>query len=159
MNRRLLTIFLVLLTFTINNVPMDGKEKSGSVWLTEMDSARKLAESEKRPIMAFFTGSDWCVWCKRLNNNVLSKQAFAKFAAENLVLLKLDFPRRQPLSTDQQEHNVNLMQSYGVRGLPTVVLINHSGRELARTGFKYLSAKGYVDHLKKLLKKEGIIGK
>ncbi|MGZ3884668.1 MAG: hypothetical protein ACXVPD_10760, partial [Bacteroidia bacterium] len=38
------------------------------VWYTDMLKAQEKSQAQHKPIFALFTGSDWCVWCKRLQN-------------------------------------------------------------------------------------------
>ena len=45
-------------------------------WLTNFEEAKKLAAEKKRPILLDFTGSDWCIWCKRLKAEVFTEKAF-----------------------------------------------------------------------------------
>jgi protein disulfide-isomerase len=41
-----------------------------------------------------------------------------------------------------------------VQGFPTVLLLDASGKELARTGYRRGGAEGYVGHLKELMGKK-----
>ena len=43
-----------------------------AVWTTDYDDALKQAKDENRHVFVFFTGSDWCGWCHRLRDEVLS---------------------------------------------------------------------------------------
>ena len=61
-------------------------------WQTDYAAALALAKKQNRKTFLFFTGSDWCTWCARLDREVLSTPDFKRFASENLVLVKLDFP-------------------------------------------------------------------
>ena len=70
--------------------------------------------------MAFFTGSDWCGWCKKLQREVFQKEAFVSWANENVILLELDFPRRTKLPQELAQQNQQLQQMFQVRGYPTV---------------------------------------
>jgi len=49
-------------------------------WHTSLQEAHELSQTSKKPIFAFFTGSDWCGWCKRLQNDVFSKPEFVAWA-------------------------------------------------------------------------------
>ena len=40
------------------------------VWHTDLMKATELAQKENKSIMLFFTGSDWCGWCKRLQKKM-----------------------------------------------------------------------------------------
>lgn len=127
------------------------KASSQSIWKTDFKAAQELATKEKKPMLLFFTGSDWCGWCIRLNREVLSKPEFTKWASANVVPVELDFPRN-PDPTLQKQNN-ELMAKYGVRGYPTLVLINADGTEFARTGYRAGGAAKYVALLQELLKK------
>lgn len=127
-------------------------DSSGINWVTDIQKAEAQAASQQKPIFAYFTGSDWCGWCKRLDANILSHKEFQDYARDNLVMLKLDFPRRTPQPPEVAKVNKSLAQRYGVRGFPTIVLTDAQGKEIARTGFQYMSAAEYVEHLKSLLK-------
>jgi len=120
-------------------------------WYTNMAEAQKAAEESDRPILVNFTGSDWCRWCIALSGEVLSQQTFIDYAAKELVTLKIDFPRRKQLPEDEVRENNLLAGKYGVRGFPTLVLLDTEGKLIARTGYRKGGADSYVEHLKGLL--------
>lgn len=124
------------------------------VWLTSIDVAQKVAAEKRLPILVDFSGSDWCGWCIKLDKEVFSQAAFQKYAKDNLVLLLLDFPQSKPQSDAEKAANRALMEKYGVQGFPTVLLLDASGKELARTGYMRGGAEGYVGHLKELIGKK-----
>ena len=41
-----------------------------NVWYDDLEVASKVAYKSDKPIMLFFTGSDWCGWCIRLQKEV-----------------------------------------------------------------------------------------
>ena len=129
------------------------KVKQGD-WLENYTEALAAAKQLKRPVFIDFTGSDWCGWCIRLDREVFSQKAFIKYAKNDLVLLKLDFPQRKKLSEALQKQNRELAKKFGIRGFPTIVIVDAEGKEIARTGYQRGGAKNYVDHLKDLLKKK-----
>ncbi len=98
--------------------------KGGLEWHTDFEKARKIATEENKPIFAFFTGSDWCGWCIRLQKNVFAKKDFIDWAEENVVLLELDFPKRTQLPEDLKQQNYELASLLKVRGYPTVWFLN-----------------------------------
>lgn len=93
-------------------------------WLVDLDQAYAISKKTGKPIMANFTGSDWCGWCKRLTASVFSKPEFKKWADANVVLLELDFPRRKQLPNEIRQQNYSLQQAFNVRGYPTVWVFN-----------------------------------
>ena len=46
----------------------------GLQWQQNYDEALRLSKESGKPVFAFFTGSDWCGWCIRLDREILSKQ-------------------------------------------------------------------------------------
>lgn len=115
-----------------------------SKWLTDYNEAAKISKETKKPILAFFTGSDWCGWCKRLEKEVLITNEFNQWANENVVLLKLDFPRKTKLSKELRVQNYGLQRAFGVSGYPAMVLLNPGQGENSRKNLKELGRTGYV---------------
>lgn len=121
---------------------------AGKGWLTNIDEAMKLSEKTGKPILADFSGSDWCGWCIKLDDEVFSKKEFKDFAKDNLILLLVDFPSRKPISKAQRLHNKKLAKKYKIRGYPTVLLLDSKGKIIFRTGYQRGGAAKYVAHLK-----------
>ena len=87
---------------------------AGEGWLTDFDAAKKLAAEKKLPIVMDFSGSDWCIWCMRLDEEVFSKEAFKTYAKDNLVLFLADFPRDKKLPDEVKAQNRELARKYGI---------------------------------------------
>lgn len=122
-----------------------------AVWLTSFETAKAEAAKHKVPILVDFSGSDWCGWCMKLDREVFSKPAFKDYAATNLVLLLVDFPRRKSVPDKLSKQNTMLAERYDVQGFPTVLLLDSEGKELARTGYQPGGAERYVEYLKSAL--------
>ncbi len=102
-----------------------------SEWKTDFEAAKVQAKKDNRPILLDFTGSDWCGWCIRMKKDSLTKKEFQEYAAKNLVLVEVDFPRKaQPAA--QKKANQALKNKYDVEGYPTFVLVSPEGKELGR---------------------------
>lgn len=112
-------------------------------WEKDVNKAMQIAQKTKKPLLLFFTGSDWCGWCIRLQKEVLKTPEFAAWAKENVVLVELDFPRRTPLTPELQKQNNELQQLFEVRGYPTVWFVNANLKE-GKTNFEKLGSTGYV---------------
>lgn len=123
-------------------------------WLTDFAAATKLAAEKDLPILVDFSGSDWCGWCIKLDNEVFSKDEFAKYAKDNLVLFMADFPRRTKLAPELSKQNQELMQRYGVRGFPTVLVLDAAGKQIGRTGYQPGGPEKYIEHIKEILAKK-----
>ena len=98
--------------------------KNGLTWYTDVNQVYDISKKTKKPIFAFFTGSDWCGWCHRLENNVFDKAGFQEWAKKNVILLELDFPRSKKLPEKLEQQNNGLQQFFNVQGYPTVWIFN-----------------------------------
>jgi len=92
-------------------------------WLVDLDEAYAVSTKSGKPILANFTGSDWCGWCKKLDADVFTKPAFKEWAKDNVVLLELDFPRRFQIPQKNQNQNASMQNALRVSGFPTIWLM------------------------------------
>lgn len=131
-------------------------------WLVKIDEAQKLSQETGKPIMANFTGSDWCGWCKRLTASVFAKEEFKTWAAENVILLELDYPKRKQLPEEIRQQNNQLKQAFGIRGFPTVWVFKLEQDEtnnqmsiigLGQTGYKS-SVEEFTNDIDRMLVKK-----
>jgi thioredoxin-related protein len=106
---------IVLALLILGSMSVNSQELK---WETNFEQASQLAMKTKKPLLMFFTGSDWCGWCIRLQNEVLRKPEFAAWAKENVVLLE-------------------------VRGYPTIWFANPSKKD-GKTNLEKLGSTGYV---------------
>ena len=85
--------------------------------------------------MAVFSGSDWCTWCKKLEKEVLSTEAFRKGATNTYELVYIDNPNdKDVLSEHGKKNNRRLTNEYRVRGFPTVLVLDGEGKKVAELG-------------------------
>lgn len=112
-------------------------------WHTDVNKASELAIKNKKPLMLFFTGSDWCGWCIRLQKEVFKTPEFVKWANDNVTLVELDFPRRKQLEPQLAQQNKNFEQMFGIRGYPTVWFVTPALVDGKMT-FNRLGSTGYV---------------
>lgn len=119
-------------------------------WLTDLPKAQEQAKTEKKLVMLDFTGSDWCGWCKRLDREILTTREFKDYAAGKLILVKLDFPRTVPVPDQLKEQNNRLAAQHNIRGFPTVVVLDSSGKPLGRLGYMEGGPAGFIGKLQSL---------
>ena len=126
---------------------------SAEGWITNFEEAKKLAAEKNAPIIANFSGSDWCGWCVKLDKEVLSKPEFLEYAKDNLVLLNLDFPARKKQDKAIADQNKALAAKYGIKGYPTILVLDATGGVVAKTGYRRGGPAAYVEHIKELIAK------
>jgi len=112
-------------------------------WETNVEKAAQLAMKTNKPLLLFFTGSDWCGWCIRLQKEVLKTAEFANWAQENAVLVELDFPRRTPQQPEIQQQNSALQQMFQVQGYPTIWFAK-PGIKDGKISLDRMGSTGYV---------------
>lgn len=97
-------------------------------WTMDYTAAVALAKDEKLPLLLNFTGSDWCGWCKLMDENVFAKKEWKDFAAKNVLLVTLDFPRDETIVPEKYaDRNKELQEKFGVRGYPTYIILDSDG--------------------------------
>ena len=125
---------------TTQTVTAAAEEKGGLLWYTDLAEAHEAAEKGGKPIFGFFTGSDWCGWCHKLQREVFAKQEFIDWAKKTVILMEIDFPKKTPQSPELRTQNQNLQRALGVSGYPTIWLFNsqkntdNAGFNLTRVG-------------------------
>lgn len=113
------------------------------VWETNVTKAMAVSNETKKPMLLFFTGSDWCGWCIRLQKEVLKTPEFAAWAKDNVVLVELDYPRRAPQTPEIKKQNAELQQAFGIQGFPTIILVKATTKE-GKVNFSGIGSTGYV---------------
>jgi len=116
-------------------------------WLTDLNAAKAQAAREGKTVVINFTGSDWCSWCIKLKQEILSQPEFEAFADKNLVLVEVDFPKRRPLAPAQQQINRDIATKYRIEGFPTLVYLNAQGNEVRRGGYQPGGVRPFVQNL------------
>ncbi|NQT65825.1 MAG: FAD:protein FMN transferase [FCB group bacterium] len=140
--RKIITIILLFASFVVSNA---------QEWQLDFDVAKKTAQEQNKNILIVFQGSDWCVPCMKLEKSIWDSDEFKKYAQENLVLLKADFPkkRKNKLSKEQQEKNDKLFEKYNtLGGVPFVVILDKTGKQLGTNGYKDISPTEYIEEIK-----------
>ena len=151
-------LFFILVCFLgVNSVLAQettvAEEKVQEVnWVDTYKEALQKGKDENKPVLVYFTGSDWCPPCKQLDAELFHSEKFKVFSDKNLILYKADFPRNRDLvSVENRKINTKLQYELGVGSFPTVVVLNAKGQEIARKKGAYMSDY-YYPFLESILK-------
>ena len=114
----------------------EGSEIS-SGWVESLEQAVSESDSTGKPIMFVFSGSDWCSYCQRLEQEVLQTPEFESWSSQNVIKVMVDFPQYHNLSASIARQNQNLKNHFAsqLRGYPTVLLVQADGTVLGRSGY------------------------
>jgi thioredoxin-related protein len=122
-------------------------------WLTDVTKAQAQAKAEKKLVMLDFTGSDWCGWCIKLHKEVFSQPEFVEYAKKNIVAVEVDFPSKKQLSAQQKSANDALAKKYGIRGYPTLVILDGDGKKVGEMGYVKGGPKAFIAEFEKVTKR------
>ncbi|MEK7951390.1 thioredoxin family protein [Luteolibacter soli] len=127
----------------------------GEGWTPDFAAAKKQAAAEKKDLLMDFTGSDWCGWCIKLNDEVFKHDEFKAGVKDKFVLVELDYPQdKSKLSEETQKQNEELQGKYSIQGYPTILLCDPEGKPFAKTGYQEGGPEKYVAHLDELRAKK-----
>ena len=124
--------------------------KSG--WLTSYEHAEQKAKADRKLLLLDFTGSDWCGWCIKIDQEIFSKPVFKEYAAKNLVLLEIDFPMRRQIPDTLKAQNNKLAEKYQIQGFPTIIVLNGEGKKVGELGYVEGGPAAFIAELEKLPK-------
>jgi rhodanese-related sulfurtransferase/thioredoxin-related protein len=115
--------------------------QTGLGWLTDLQQAEAQAKSERKSILLFFHGSDWCPPCVEMQREVFASPHFAEFARKGLVLVDVDFPANLKQDKALRQANLALKEKFNLskesaEGFPTIVVLDDEGHTVFQeTGY------------------------
>jgi protein disulfide-isomerase len=134
---------------------------ASELWTRDMEAAKTRAKAEEKPIFLYFTGSDWCGWCKKMEKEILTQKEFLDYAKENLILVELDYPRspenKAKQSEAEREQNKALDKKFKIEGYPTIYLVDAEGEllpgadDLAKTKYHEKGPAGFAAAIRNFL--------
>ena len=133
--------------------PRGNSQQAGKIqWFTNYSQGVAAAKQQNKPILLFFTGSDWCGWCKKMESEIFNSADFAQAAGNRFVFVELDFPMNTKQPDDLAAQNAALKKKYSITGFPTVVILDPNENFIAETGYQAGGGKAYADYLNELSK-------
>ncbi len=116
--------------------PADKKTATADAWGTDYEKALATAKKDKKVVLADFTGSDWCGWCKKLKAEVFDTKEFQDWAKKNVVLLEVDFPRQKEQPKELKKQNEELQKKNKIEGYPTILFFDAKGEVVGKMGYQ-----------------------
>ena len=93
--------------------PLPRPSRRRRLWQIDFEAAKAKAKAEKKFLLVDFTGSDWCIWCKRLKAEVFDKSEFQNEAPERFRPGRTGLPVDQEASPSElKEQNDTLRKKY-----------------------------------------------
>ncbi|MCK0131503.1 thioredoxin family protein [Flavobacteriaceae bacterium F08102] len=94
------------------------------VWNLDFDKAIELGKLEHKPILIYFTGSDWCSACELVYEEFFALKKF-KPLLDKYILYEADFPKKKENQNAQLlAYNEKLKATFVIKHFPTTVIID-----------------------------------
>lgn len=116
-----LAVLALLLVFSVNSFSQDKLK-----WYS-FDEGSALAKKEgKHLIVDFYT--DWCVWCKRMEENTYPDAKVAALLKKNFIFVKLNPEKEGTVNFQGQKFsNAQFAKAAGVSGYPALGYFSPKG--------------------------------
>jgi thiol:disulfide interchange protein len=122
----------------VGQVVEEGQE-DGIAWVYDLDRGLEMAAEQGKPVMVDVY-SDWCGWCKTLDEETYS-DAQVQAKASRFVPVKVDAGRDE-----------TVYRKYGVEGLPTILFLNAKGEEIDRV-LGFAPPEAFLEQMNRALSK------
>lgn len=148
MNRFLPVFFAAAACCFSQQLCADAPQAGALPWTTNYEEAAKQAKTNSKPMILFFTGSDWCGWCHKLEDEVLNTSEFIEAAGNKYVFVMLDFPTpNNPIDPKVAAQNKLLKEKYAIRGFPTIIILDSNEKQIGNIGYEPGGPKKYAETL------------
>jgi thiol:disulfide interchange protein DsbD len=118
-------------------------EREGIKWIPYDQNILAAAEKDKKPLILDFY-ADWCSPCVAMEKRVFKDPEIVRLS-QNLIPMRLDLTRHQPFQDE-------ILEQYGVRGVPTVIFLNREGKEEKDLRVEtYVGRREFLDRMRKHL--------
>lgn len=123
-------------------------------WTTDYKEAISRSKKELKPVFLYFTGSDWCGWCIKMDKEILTSDEFIDPVKDKFIFVKIDFPIYSTLNEKLVNQNDMLKDKYDIRGFPTVVILDPQQKQIAVLNYNANGPKAFANTLLKLLNEQ-----
>lgn len=149
---------MFLMTLCLSCLCFPHAEASGGRinWFTNYDEAVRVSRSAAKPMVLLFTGSDWCSWCKKLDQEVLRTPEFADGVGDKFIFVLLDFPLNTTAPANLTAQNKKLQKEFDIQGFPTLIILDHQQKKIGSSGYRPGGGKPYAQYLLKMVDDNGV---
>jgi thioredoxin-related protein len=127
--------------------PMTPQAPVASIdWRTSIPDVADRALASSKPILIFFTGTGWCTWCTKLEQEVFHQPEFAQMVGNRFIFMKADFPDYSDEALARSPYK-GIMDRYRVDSFPTVVVVDKNGNHLFSMSYMPGGARNFANQL------------
>lgn len=117
-------------------------------WTDDLARALTTAKAESIPIYLYFTGSSWCIWCKKMDQELHNADEFRQKTVGKFLFVRIELPAGSQPSDEVKQ----LLAKYHVTGVPTAILLSPDGAEISRFRYQQITPEAYAELLLKAQK-------
>lgn len=131
--KRLGLIFFLLLFFGMQQANGNGPQKIE--WLSFDKAIAKAEKENKHMVIDFYT--DWCHWCKVMDEQTYKNGNVVKMAKKSFVFAKINAESNEKLTYRGQQYSYRqFAAALGISGYPATVFFNGKGEFITKvSGF------------------------
>jgi thiol:disulfide interchange protein DsbD len=118
-------------------------------WIANEEQGRAKAIAENKPVMIDF-GATWCKGCMELEHETFP-DPIVRTEARRFISIHID------ATDDDAPDTKRLQEKYKVIGLPTVIMFDANGKEVARFN-EFVKADKFVEAMKKVPPSSSAVG-
>jgi hypothetical protein len=127
-----------------------GKAGSDGKWTDDCGAAVASAKALGRPLLIYFTGSDWSPGCIKLEKEVFTTPKFVAWSAHKVVLMRADYPKHIEQPKDLSDQNEGLLKECNVDSFPTILVYSTTGDVIGRLGYLEGGPESWIAAAEKL---------
>ncbi len=117
---RIALISIIALIFAGLTLQIQGMKELK--WYSFTDGL-KIAQTEKKKVL-IDVYTDWCEWCKKMDEEVYTNSSVKKYLASKFILVKLNAESEMKHIFQGREYSeMELSYIFGVEGFPTTIFI------------------------------------
>jgi thioredoxin-related protein len=119
-----MSIKYILLVFSFLLISSSNTSAQNKIkWYTWKEAVEKSSKTKKKIFVDIYT--DWCGWCKKLDNTTFAQDHIAKYINENFYAVKFDAEMKEAVSIRGTEYN---FVNSGTRGYHELAAYIMQGR-------------------------------
>ena len=123
--------FILLILMLAVRIPTAVAQDAGIQWYS-MEKAQALAKKNGKKVLAYAVTS-WCVYCKKMNENVLPEQAVIDSLNRYFYPVKISIDSNDTLAFNSKKITARqFAQKYNVRATPTTIFIDNKGNVMGQ---------------------------
>jgi len=140
-----LVAFLLTACFIFAQEQYKGENEG---WLVSLEEAYQQSNKTGKPIMANFTGSDWCGWCKKMDKATYEHAEVIDYVNTNFHAVKFNAEQREDVTVKGSTfkyiaqgrrgyHELAASMLQGKLGYPATVFLDNEFNMLTHGTFIY----------------------